>query len=182
MNVKSVVGFFIVVSSSLTAPCFALGEIAVPKFAVRTNSLYPASTQREVHLIRSLFVETNKAFDEKVVKSFEADAKPPAIVTFHLVSFVFSYPTTNDYVGSASEIGRPNELIWTTEGIARREGATNKIHWIPLNYVRIVDDQRKVVTAELDMLIGVAPLKNPEEVRYFRRSFRFVHGDVWRED
>jgi len=182
MNVKSSVAVFIGVSISLTAPYFAIGEIAVPKFAVKTNSLYPASTQREVHLIRSLFVETNKAFDEKVVKSLEAAAKPPAIVSFHLVSFVFSYPTTNDYMGSASEMGRPNELIWTTEGIVRREGPTNKIHWIPLNYVRIVDGQRKEVIAELDTLIGVAPLKNPEEVRYFRRSFRFVHGDVWRED
>jgi hypothetical protein len=124
-------------------------------------------------------VETNKAFDEMVYKSVRASIKPPAIISYHLVTFVFSYPTTNDYVGSSCEMGRPDELICTSESVSRRIDSTNEI---ALNYVRIVDPHRKQVTADLDLLIGGAPLSDPRDVQYFRRSFRFLYGGGWREE
>jgi hypothetical protein len=156
-----------------------LSQILVPNYHPSTNSLLSAGIQQEAHLAVSLFAETNKTFDERVYQSVRSEAKPPLVISFHLISFVFFHPTTNDYVGSHSELGQPDELLCTGETISHRKGSSNDI---PLNYVRVVDRRRKEVAAELELLVGVASLKSPQDVRYFRRSFRFVYRDGWKEE
>ena len=82
-------------------------------------------------------------------------------------------------VYSFCEMGRPDDLVWTGKRLSRRPGGTNEI---PLIRVSTVDRHKKEVTADLDLLLGVAPLSDPQDVRYFRRSFRFNYQDGWRED
>ena len=157
----------------------APAQILVPKFNASTNSLYPPTTQQEVHLVRSLLVETNSSFEHVLCRSVAADIKPAAVLSFHLLSFTFSYPSTNGCMPSQCEMAQPEELIWTAGGVSHRGGADSEV---PLNYVRIVDPRKKVITAELDLLVGTAPLSEPQSVRYCRRSFRFVYRDGWIED
>jgi len=151
----------------------------VPKYAGKKSSLVPTKVQQEVHLARSLFAETNRIFDEKVYSLVRKDCQPPAIISFQLVSFVFSYPSTPGWAPSTCDTGQPDQLLCTAEGVSRSSNSTNEI---PLNYVRIVDPQKRDITADLDLLLGVAPLNKPKEVRYFRRSLRFVYQDGWIEE
>jgi hypothetical protein len=99
------------------------------------------------------------------------------IVSFLLITFIFSSPSTNDPVYSFCEMGRPDELICTGVSVSRRPGSTNEI---PLIRVSTVDPRKKDVTADLDLLIGVASLNKPQDIRYLRRSFSFVYRDGWR--
>jgi hypothetical protein len=167
----------IIIGSGLLATGSA--QILVPKFTASANSLLPTSMQQETHLVDSLLAEPNKSFDEAVYRAVRADVRPPAIISFHLVTFVFSYQTTNDYAGSFCEMGAADELICTGKSVSRRSSSTNEI---PVNYVRIVDRQKREVTADLDLLVGVAPLKDPNDVHYLRRSFHFVYRDGWKEE
>lgn len=163
-----------IISASLTT---AWSQMRVPKYASKNSSLYPASVQQEVHLARSLFAETNRIFDKKVFSLVRKDCQLPAIISFQLVSFVFSYPSTNGWP-SGCEGGQPDQLLCTAEGVSR-SSSTNEV---PLNYVRIVNPHKKDITADLDLLLGVAPLNKPKEVRYFRRSLRFIYQDGWIEE
>jgi hypothetical protein len=148
------------------------------KITIGTNGLFSENIQQELDLPVALFQKTNTSFDEKVYESVRRAIKPPAIISFHMITFVFSSPSTNDLVFSFCEMGQPDELICTGKSVSRRPGSTNEV---PLNRIRTVDRHKKDVAADLDVLVGVAPPNDPQDVRYFRRSFRFVYRDGWKE-
>ena len=165
----------------------ASSEILVPKFIPGTNGFYFSETNgplsgnlpQEIHLPVALFQETNMGFDRRLYESVRKTIKPPMIISFLLVTFIFSSPNTNDPVYSFSEMGQPDELICTGKSVSRRPGSTNQV---PLIRVSTVDRRKKDLAADLDLLIGVAPLDDPKDVRYLRRAFHFVYRDGWKED
>jgi len=157
----------------------ASSPIVVPKYTASTNGWLSGNLLLESHLPVALFQWTNAAFDEKVYESVRKAVKPPMIISFHLITFVFSSPSTNDLVFSFCEMDQPHQLICTGTKVSRRPGSTNEI---PLNRVSAVDRHKQELTADLDLLLGIAPLNDPQDVRYFKRSFHFVYRDGWKED
>jgi len=140
---------------------------------------FAVTLNREVDLMRSLFAETNTSFDEKVLQSVEKDAKRPVVISYQLISFIFYYPTGVVYLTSSStEMDQPDELVCTMAGVTRK-ATTNEIS---ANCVRLMDSQRATVGADLDLLLGVAPLERPQDTRYVRRTFRFVYKNGWTEE
>ena len=178
MNTQTLQRLPLVMAIGLSSLITASSQITVPKFAATNNWLLSASTQQEVHLVRSLFVETNKAFDEQICESVRSIMKPPITISYQLISFVFIYPTTNGWMASHTELGQPDGLLCTSGGISHTRDFTNDI---PLNYVRVVDSDKKEIIAELEVLVSVAPLKDPRAARTMRRSFRFAYRDAWKE-
>lgn len=178
MNTRTLPCIFLVVTTGIVPLKAAVSQIAIPKFRAASDALIPPSTQQEVHLVRSLFVETNSAFDERVCESVRSIIKPPLTLSYQLISFVFTYPTTNGWVPSQTELGHPDGLLYTGDKILHASDFTNEI---PLNYVRVVDSDQKEILAELEVLVRIAPLKDPGLVRTVRRSFRFVYRDTWKE-
>ncbi|HYG36022.1 MAG TPA: hypothetical protein VEC99_14625 [Clostridia bacterium] len=154
-------------------------RIVVPKWTADTNGFFSETMQQESHLPVALFHCTNAPFEHRLYESVSGNAKPPVIISFHLVSFVFSSPNTNDLVFSSCEMGSPDELVCNGKSVSRRPGSTNEI---PLIRVSTVDRRKNQLTADLDLLLGVAPLSDPQDKQYFRRSFRFVYADGWKED
>jgi len=183
MRVSSVIGLVMALPVGIASLTAISSPILVPKYTPDSNALFVGAISgylpQEVNLPVALFQETNTTFDTKVCESVGKTIKPPVVVSFLLVTFIFSSPSTNDPVYSFSETGRPDELVWTGKSVSRRPGSTNEI---PLIRVSTVDRHKKDVTADLDLLIGVAPLDAPQDVRYFRRSFRFIYRDGWKED
>src|SRR6476660_3379253 len=109
---------------------------------------YATTLNREVDLMRSLFAETNRSFDQKVCRSLSMISDKPTVISYKLISFIFYYPAGVDYyAGSSTEIDQPDELVFTKGGILRR-GTTNEIS---ANCVRLLDAHRSSVGAELDM-------------------------------
>jgi hypothetical protein len=159
----------------------ASSPILVPSFNTDTNGplsgLFSEYLPQEVNLPVALFQETNTTFDIKVCESVGATTKRPMLISFLLVTFIFSSPSTNDPVYSFCEMGCLDELISNGGSVSRRPGSTNEI---PLIRVSTVDPNKKDLTADLDLLIGVAPLDKPQKVQYLRRSFRFLYRDGWR--
>jgi len=170
---------------SILTVAFSLAlEPTVTSQAAQTNLFnfqsvpYASAFNREVDFMRSLLEETNRNFDEKVYSSVRTNVSGPIVISYSLVSFVFHYPAGVAHAGSATEMGQPDELVCTKQSILRR-ATTNEI---PANYIRILDTHRKDVSAELDLLLGVAPLGKPEDVKYLRRCFRYVYRDGWKEE
>jgi hypothetical protein len=179
MNISFLIRIITMLLVNLSALSSAFSQIRLAvTYTNYQQSLYPETVLRELDLIRPLFADTNMIFDAEVCKSVKALSKEPAVVTYQLVSFVFHYPTTNGSGGSTTELWSTDELICAKEGISRR-ATTNQI---PANYVRVLDTQRKQVSCDLDLLLGVAPLQGPQEVKCFRRTFRFTYQNGWRED
>ena len=139
---------------------------------------YAAAANREVDFMRSLLEETNRDFDQKVYGSVRTNTSGPIVISYSLVSFVFHYPAGIAHAPSATEMVQPNQLVCTKEGITRQDTKDE----IPGNYVRISDSNSKEVTAELDLLLSVAPLGKPEELKPLRRSFRFVYRNGWKDE
>jgi hypothetical protein len=139
---------------------------------------YSATVDREVDFMRSLLEETNRDFDQRVYSSVRTNTSGPIVISYNLVSFVFHYPAGVPHAPSATEMVNPDQLVCTKEGTRRRDTTDE----IPANYVRIADSHRKEVSAELDLLLSVAPLGKPEELKHLRRSFRFVYRNGWKED
>ena len=131
----------------------------------------------EVDLIHSLLNQTNRNFDQKVCSSLTTNADGPVVISYRLVSFTFYYPAGIAIPPSSTEMANPDELVCKKDDIIRR-ATTNEI---PANYVRLFDSRRKNAESELDLLLGIAPLERPQEVRYSRRSFRFVYQKGWKE-
>jgi len=179
-GVLTVLAIVVATASSVVV---AGSTILVPKYTPETNALLPGpwseNLAQESHLPVALFQETNSTFDLKLYESVRTDVKPPVIVSFVLVTFVFSSPNTKDPVYSFCEMGQPQELICTGTTVSRRPGTTNEI---PLIRVSTVDRHKKDLTADLDLLICVAPVKDPKDTQYVRRSFRFVYRNGWEED
>ena len=183
MRTSTVLRLLLAISVGSASLAAASSQVLVPKVASDTNALFSGAFSgylpQEVNLPVALFQETNTTFDMKVCESVRATIKPPMVVSFHLVTFIFSSPNTNDPVYSFCEMGRPDDLVCIGRSVSRRPGSTNEV---PLIRVSTVDRHKKDVTAELDLLISVAPLDAPQDIRYFRRSFRFVYRDGWKED
>jgi len=177
----SIITLFLVIAVSSAAMAGASSPILVPKLGKGTNDLLSRSffeyLPQEVNLPVALFQETNTTFDMMVCESVRKTVKPPMTVSFLLITFIFSSPSTNDPVYSFCEMGHPDELIYTGGIISRRPGPTNEI---PLIRVSTVDTRKKGVTADLDLVVGVSPLAKPQDIQYLRRSFRFVYRDGWR--
>lgn len=165
----------------------ASSQILVPEYISKTNTngLFaglPAFFEylpQEVNLPIALFQETNVIFNTEIYESVRKSVKPPVVISFQLITFIFSSPSTNDPVYSFCEMDQPDELLCTGKSVSRRPGSTNEI---PLIRVSTVDPHKKDVTADLDLLMAVAPVKDPQDVRYLRRSFHFVFRHGWRED
>jgi hypothetical protein len=156
-------------------------EIRIPSFIQTADSglsLIPKSTSEEMDLARSLFVETNGGFDARLCKSVGTALKSPALVSFRMINFIFFYSRTNDYLVPVCEMSDPDELICMPRKFSRKNVFTNEV---PVNYIRLVDPRAREVTADLELLVSVAPLGNPKEVAYFRRSFRFAYRKGWIE-
>lgn len=75
-------------------------------------------------------------------------------------------------------MGGSYNLTYRDGKIAR----TNSVDQIPANYIYVVDPHVKNVIAEIDLLLGVAPLEKPQDATYFRRTFRFIYKNGWKED
>jgi hypothetical protein len=117
-------------------------------------------------------------FDEQVCKSLPANSTSPRIISCKEISCVFHYRTTNECIPSYQEMGGSYNLIYRDGKITR----TNSVDEIPGNYIYVVDPHVKNVIVEIDLLLGVAPLEKPQDVMYFRRTFRFVYKNGWKED
>jgi hypothetical protein len=83
----------LVAGSSKGAPT---SRIVVPIYTPDTNGfLYNTLTGylfQEINLPVALFHETNTLFDLKICESVCASVKPPMVVSFQLVSFIFRLP------------------------------------------------------------------------------------------
>ena len=163
---------------SLTVPPMVFSQSSKTNASIFPELAWAETYNREVDLIHSLLNETNGTFDQNAFRSLRTNANSPTIISFHSVSFTFYYPTGLVFAGSSTEMAKPDELLCTSGGISRR-AATNEI---PANYVRVRDTHRKRVEAELDLLLGIAPLQQPKDIRYSRRSFRFVYEKGWKQD
>jgi hypothetical protein len=173
-----------VLVAGVRLPAVASPPILVPELPPVTNGLVSAGPPQgylpqEVNLPVSLFQETNRTFDTKICESVRKTTKPPVVISFPLITFFFSSPDTNDPVYSFCEMDQPDELVCTGTNVFRRPGPTNLI---PVIRTSTVNTRKKEVTADLDLLIGVAPLNKPQDIQYFRRSFRFVFRHGWREE
>ena len=136
------------------------------------------ASNREVELATSLLEDTNKNFDQKLYRSLITNDSSSVVITFHMASFVFYYPTGVAFLPeSGTDMANPDELVCTKDGISRR-ATTNQV---PGSVVRLLDTRKKNVEAEFDLLLGVAPLQRSQDVRYFRRTFRYVYKDGWKE-
>jgi hypothetical protein len=183
MRNSIILGTMLAIVAVIVSSAIAGSTILVPKYTPGTNGLLsgPCSENlaQESHLPVALFQEANTTFDLKLCESVRTAVKPPITVSFLLVTFVFSSPSTNDPVYSFCEMGQPHQLLCTGTNVLRRPGATNEI---PLIRVSTVDRHIKDLTADLDVLVGVAPAADPKDARYVRRSFRFVYRNGWREE
>jgi hypothetical protein len=153
-------------------------EAAQTNASIFAEIPYALTFNREVDFMRSLLHEPNKDFDQKLYASVGTNSEGPIIISYRLVSFVFFYPPGIAHAPSATEMVRPDQLL-CTEGTVKRRAAKDEI---PANYVRISDSQRKVVGAELDLVLSVASLDKPGESKCLRRSFRFVYRNGWKEE
>jgi hypothetical protein len=182
MRTLTQIGLLLVISFASASLTTASPPIQVPKYT-GTNTIfdgfYSNDFVQQVDLPVALFQHTNTLFDTEIYESVRKTVKEPAVVSFFLITFIFSSPSTNDPVYSFSEMGNPDELIWSGKVVSRRPGSTNQI---PLIRVSTVDRHGKELTADLDLLLGVAPLNNPKDVEYVRRSFHFVYRDGWKGD
>jgi hypothetical protein len=183
MRNSTILATVLAIVATTASSVIAGSTILVPNYTPETNGipagLFSEHLAQESHLPVALFQETNSTFDLKLYESVRTTVKPPVIVSFLLVTFVFSSPNTNDPVYSFCEMDQPHELVCTDTNVSRRPGSTNEI---PLIRVSTVDRHKKDLTADLDLLIGVAPTEDPKDIRYVRRSFRFVYRNGWKED
>jgi len=148
-----------------TSPATAASKIAVSKYTPGTNGLLSGISIGDLpqisHLPVALFQETNTTFDTRIYESVRTTAKAPIVVSYLLVTFIFSSPNTNTGVYSFSEMGQPDELLCTATNVCRRQGSTNEI---PLIRVSTVNRNKKDLTADLDLLVGVAPAADPQAI------------------
>ena len=119
---------------------------------------YAANLNREVDLMVSLLQKTNRAFDEKVWRSVRTEIRQPGVVSYELVSVLFSYPPGTPFAPSTAEMVQPDELIFADKRISRR-ATTNEI---PANYVRVLDTRRNSIGVELILLLRVVSLGKPK--------------------
>jgi hypothetical protein len=115
--------------------------------------------------------------EKRVLAGMKYDAKKSQTIVFQQSSFIFFYPATNDWVESSSEMVLLNPLSFQGTNFIR---ATNSFK-TPASYVRL-QAPVKQLTVEVALLIAIWPSEHPEEVRYFNRSFWFVHKNKWEED
>jgi hypothetical protein len=178
MNTSSLARCILTLVLSLPVALTAFSQSPQTNASILAGLPWAETYNREVDLIHPLLNQTNKNFDQKVCRSLSTNASNPVVISYQLVSFTFYYPTGVAFAASSTEMASPYELVCTKDGILRRD-STNKI---PANYIRVSDAQRKSVEAELDLLLGVAQLQRPQDIRYFRRSFRFAYQNGWKED
>ncbi|HEX3857433.1 MAG TPA: hypothetical protein VHY30_09070 [Verrucomicrobiae bacterium] len=155
---------------------------AVNKFCLL--SLGKISFDRKILKAQNIFNETKSfSFGDlhlrgRICKSLPANSTSPRIISCKEISCVFHYRTTNECIPSYQEMGGSYNLIYRDGKITR----TNSVDEIPGNYIYVVDPHVKNVIVEIDLLLGVAPLEKPQDVMYFRRTFRFVYKNGWKED
>ena len=164
-------------------------QVVIPRYESTTNSLLSSlasplrqmldAVNQEVTLARSLFADTNRVFDHEVVARALHHDRQPILVSFKSISFLFSYPSSNSVAPSYCEAGLVDDLLSSNQVVIRKASAsTNEI---PTSYVRVFAPRQHNPTADVDLILGVAPLANPEDLQYVRQSFRFVYRDGWRE-
>lgn len=116
-------------------------------------------------------------FDAQICRSLNIKSKSPVIITFQEVSFIFHYPTAKARIKSSQEMSSWWDLIYRDGEITR----TNSADQVPFNDIGLVDPSVTNEMVEIDLLLGVAPLEKPQDIKYVRRSFRFVYSKEWKE-
>ena len=145
--------------------------------AQEANTNYFLALNREVDLARSIFVETNSEFDERVCALLGVKAEDSVEVRYLQVSFFFFYPNTNDVGPSSTEMDVPHLLVSRHGHLTRSGSATNEA---PLNYIRVFDPTKRKATAELQIFVALTPVDHRESPRYLQKSFKFDYDKGWR--
>jgi len=154
-----------------------LTTIALRLSSAPITNLYPASVQREVDLMQSIFVVTNRGFDERLCTSVGLRDADTATVAFHQIAFVFYYPLANDVMPSSCELTSPKSLLFRKGAVVRSDADFKEI---PSAYVRVFDPNRTNVVAEMDALVSVTAVDRPHRVQFVRKSFQFSYVGGWR--
>ena len=174
---------FAIVCAQLILYCCEASSLRAG-LVIDETSIYPTSILRELQLIRPLLVETNQAFDEMICKSTQTNFNETRIVSYEEISFIFHYPTTNHLdaptsspinniiVPSSSETDHPYQLLCENTKVTRIVLHTNDV---PLNYIRLYDPSETYISAELDLLLGITPLRDSKDIRYVHRSFHYIY-------
>jgi hypothetical protein len=114
-------------------------------------------------------------FDEQVCTSLTTNSGLPRIISCKEISFVYHCRTTNEFFESSQDMAGSYNLIYSNGKITR----TDSEDQIPENDIYVVDPNVKDTTVEIDLLLGMAPLKTPKDVVYLRRQFRYVYRNGW---
>jgi hypothetical protein len=178
MNSAQSSRLFMTIALGLALQCILGLQAAQTNASVFRELAYASTLNREVDFMRSLLEETNRDFDQKVYASVGTSGSAPIVISYSLVSFVFHYPAGIPHAPSTTEMVQPDQLVCTKAGVKRRDTKDE----FPANYVRVSDSQSKDIGAELDLVLSVAPLGKPGEIKCLRRSFRFVHRNGWKEE
>ena len=152
-------------------------SIVFSRLGVRAEDLttnYFGAVNREIDLVRSIFVETNTAFDKKLFDSLGERTKEVRFIQVSLLTF---YPSASDVGPLHCEMVVPPQLVRESNKLVRLETATNEI---PLNYIRVFDPAKSVVTANLELFLCVTEEKRPNVLQYVHRTFRFVRNRDWK--
>ena len=117
-------------------------------------------------------------FDKQVCKSLGIHSRSPMMISCKELSCVFFSSETNQWFGSQQEMGGSLDLIYHDGQIIR----TNTDEQVPDDTILLFDPNVKELTVEINLLLSVAPVGRPQDVKYVRRSFRFVHRNRWVND
>jgi hypothetical protein len=117
-------------------------------------------------------------FDKQVCKSLHIQSRSPVMISYKELSTVFHFSKTNELFDSSQEMGGSFSLIYQDGKITR----TNTEDHVPINYIPLLDPKVKELNVDIDLLLSVTPLEKPEDVKYERRSFRFVYRNRWVND
>lgn len=173
------------ISVLLLIACSALAQMGGNGLS-KMPTLASPEANREMALVRGLLVKPNSVtitnFDKQICRSLHLRHGKPMVVSMCLITFTFYHPRTNADIpscyGANTEPGDPDELVCNHGTICRTNLISNEV---PVNYVQLVDTSKRQDEADVDLLLGVAPLQDLQDMRYFKRSFRFVWNGDWKE-
>src|SRR5262245_36575122 len=108
MLTQTFLALALVISVASAFPASAASKIVLSKYTPEKGGLLSelGDLPQITHLPVGLFIETNSIFDRKLCESVRSTAKPPIVISFCLVTFVFTSPNTNTPVYSFCEMGQ----------------------------------------------------------------------------
>jgi len=140
---------------------------------------YIASINAKADLGALLHYNTNEDtcsnLEKLLCKSLDIQSKTPMIISYKEFSLIFHNGKTNECLESSQEMGPLPHLVYQNGAITR----TNNEEKVLSNYIWIVDPNIKEPMVEIDLLVSVEPIGRPQDVKYMRRSFRYVYRNGW---